>query len=425
MKKVLLSVGLFALAVFLLAGQFSPPFIVDTSFLRWTPVGPLGGDIRGMAFNPGNKNEVYAVAYSSRSQVFKSTNGGQSWSRIGFINDYIDSLAIHPTNAAILHGLSGSAVYKSTDSGVNWFRYNLGSNSSAYNGEISISPSNPSVIYACGYFYYDISTWRSRMAVFKSTDGGIVWTTLQLNLASSSYGYTQSVAVDPTNANIVYAGGYYYEGGSPYYRLYKSTNGGTSWTDRTGPITGTPESIVVDPANPSRVFVGTAWGIFRSSDGGSSWTKNSGIAYAYALAVDPANPNIIYGGYSKAVYKSTDGGVNFTNYTAGLAGTCRALLVSSNRVIYGSTVGIHRSEDAGVNWLASSAGMFATQVPAVSLATSFPNILYAEVAADGLFKSTDFGTSWTRLPDFYRCESVIKIKVNPANPNDLFILAGG
>ena len=165
--------------------------------------------------------------------------------------------------------------------------------------------------------------------------------------------------------------------------------------------------------------------MFRSSDAGQTWARNEGIASAYALGLDPSSPNTIYAGYRSRCYKSVDGGVEWTEYTAGISGSCQDILVYSGRVYYASYAGIHRSLDEGKTWAAGCSGIKNTVIPAIAVAGSSPNVIYAEAAQNGLFKSTDFGNSWIRLPDFYRCDSIKAISVNSADPDDVVLLAGG
>jgi len=424
MKKILVVSLVLALGVLLSARQKTSPLRSPADGASWVPVGPAGGEIKGLAFNPSNKNIIFALAYGYPSQVFKSVDGGQGWTRSSLLNEYGYALAADPTNADKVYILASSKILKSTDGAATWQERTLGTNCYGYNGKIAVSPSTPNVVYATGYYVYDTSGWKSRPAVYKSTDSGQTWSMKTVYSGSSTSGTTYGLAVDPTNANIVYAGIYYYQG-STFDRLYKSTDGGDNWNDKTGSIVGTVNAIVVDPTNASKLYAGTPWGIFRSVDGGQSWAKNEGYAYANALDIDPSNPSVIYGGYNKESYKSTNGGVNWTRNQTGVCGNCAALLINGNRVYFGSSAGVYRSDDSGLNWTASHSGLLAAQIPALCLSASSPNVIYAEVATNGFFKSTDYGASWTRMPDFYRCESVYRIVVNPANVNDLYILAGG
>jgi photosystem II stability/assembly factor-like uncharacterized protein len=388
----------------------------------WNPVGPLGGNIQGLAVNPANPSEMYAAVSAYPSRIYKSEDSGQTWSLKALLNMSLYHAAVAPSSPNIVYALGALSVYKSADRGATWKEYPLGPSRYAYYGEIAVSRTNPGLVYACGYYYY--SSVKFCMAVFKSTDGGASWSVKTLSSSSTS-GYANALALEPGNDSVIYVGGYDSDGSKERMRVFKSVNGGDSWIEISGSIEGYPGGIAVDPNNPSKVYVATSWGVFRSADGGQTWARNSGIVYANAVAVDPGNSNCLFAGYAAACYKSTDGGVNWTKSSLGLYGNCNNFLVASSLVYYASTTGIYKSSDGGVTWQTSYSGISAAQVPALAVASSSPNVLYAEVQGDGFFQSDDFGLSWQRLPDFYRCDAVRKIAVNPADADSLFILSGG
>jgi photosystem II stability/assembly factor-like uncharacterized protein len=390
----------------------------------WEPIGPEGGNVIGLALNPANSNEIFAVTYSYPGEVYKTTDGGVNWKKLSSLSSYLYDIAVDPANPNILYTLGNNYIYKSFDGGLNWTSYYFGSYRYGYYGRIAICPGNSSIIYVCGYAYYDTTNWKYSMTVFKSTNGGMNWSAKSMSLTSQA-GQSYSLCIDPANANVIYLGGVESDGSSWFGRVYKSTDAGDNWANITGSIIGYVYMMVIDPTNTSRVYAGTYSGIFRSSDGGSSWTKNSGYAYAYALAIDPSNPAVLYAGYSKSIFKSVDYGVNWAYYSGGLYGSCEDLIASPTKVFYGSSAGIYRSGDGGVSWQESHRGMLAAVIPALAVAPSAPNTVYAEVQSNGFFKSSDYGSNWTRLPDFYRCESILKVFVNPSNANDVFILSGG
>lgn len=391
---------------------------------QWAAIGPEGGDITGISPNPVNSNEIYAASYGP-APIFKTVNAGQIWEKIASIDNMVYDISVDPTNPNIIYAPSNSKMNKSEDGGTSWqgypfcsgFYFPLG-------GNTAINQNNSNVIYLAAYNYVSSLCW---MAILKSTDGGKNWTGVKI-ISGSGNAFTSSIAIDPSNPNILYAGGYYNDGSTSYYKLYKSIDAGNNWTDITGIILGNPESILIDPGNPSKVYVGTGWGIFRSSDGGQTWQKNNGYAYASALAIDPSDSNILYAGCSKSCYKSIDGGVNWTSYSGGLYGSCNKLIASSassTRLFYASNAGIYKSVDSGVTWGACHNGIKANRIPALAVAPSSPNIIYIEVGNNGFFKSSDSGNTWQRLPDFYRCDAITRIIINPNDVNDIFILAGG
>lgn len=401
---------------------YSHSFDEEAASAKWKEIGPKGGEVIGIAANPVDPTELFAVVSDYPGRVYKTTNSGNKWKKMATLQDSLWDVTFHPSDPNIIYALGTYGVFRSSDHGSTWEKLFFKSRCYAYYGKIAISPKKPKTLYVVGSYNYKKSGNKRCMALFKSTNEGQKWTVHKIN-SSSNYGYTYSLAVDPLNANIVYAGGYYSKG-QTYYKVFKSTNGGKNWKDITGPINYAVNDIAVDPLNPKWVYACTTWGVYRSSNGGLTWSKNS-FANGYDLACDPTNPNIIYAGYSRECYKSMDGGVTWTKLMTGLQGYCNRMLVAKDKVFYTSSAGVYRSTNGGTSWKAKNNGIKATNVPAIAVAPSSPNILYAECANNGFFKSTNSGKKWKRLPYFYRCDSIIKIAVNPKSASKLFILAGG
>ena len=144
------------------------------------------------------------------------------------------------------------------------------------------------------------------MALYRTVNGGTNWTTSIINSTANSIG--QAVAINPLNDQIIYVGGYT---GSTN-ALYVSLNGGSSWTPLgAGTFTSstTIRAIVVDPSQPSRIFVGTSNGLFRTENGGGSWTKTLNYAIS-GIRIDRNHPENLWASsnYSGMFYSSDRGG---------------------------------------------------------------------------------------------------------------------
>jgi photosystem II stability/assembly factor-like uncharacterized protein len=428
MKKIIFILPVAAVCV-LLPIQSSRSAPGSDQKETWKALGPYGGCVMGIAKNPKNPNELYAVASSGvpgQGQVFRSADGGSSWNRTG-VNQYMCmaiDIAVNPVNPDIIYVLGHSSFYKSTDKGATFAEYYL---EKAHFRRIAVNPKKPSQIYASGSYDTDSG---SCMAVFKSVDGGAHWTIKKLEPGNSDWGDVYGLSVSPLNPNVIYAcGSYRYLGSGERHKVLKSTNAGDAWTNVTGPIKATPFAVLVHPKDVSKVYVATSDGIFRSSDGGASWSSQSSPSSLQGgpLAVDSANSDILYSGSKdlKAFYKSTDGGMNWTESTRGIYGSCNGVCISGKKIFLGQTAGLFKSLNGGVSWKTSHKGMKATNVPAFALAPSSPNIIYAEVASYAFLKSSNGGGTWQKMPDFYRCESILKFGVHPAHADVIYILAGG
>jgi len=202
-------------------------------------------------------------------------------------------------------------------------------------------------------------------------------------------GRATSIAIDPTNDNIVYIGGA--QGG-----VWKTTNGGATWTPLTDkqPSLATG-SIAIDPANPNTVYVGTGEasgscdsyfgaGILKSTDGGANWTL-LGAAEFESTSV------------SRIVVDRTDSNRLWAANVSGAVG-----FVSSSCYGTPATVsyGVWRSLDAGATWtrvLGPSQTGGSAETTDIFQMPGAPATLWAGVVGSGLWKSTDFGATWTKI----------------------------
>ena len=234
--------------------------------------GGLGvSDYNNLVVAPSDSNYIYS---GGGANLWRSVNGGTAWVQTGLANRFEGAafsrhaVAIHPTNpgivlAATTHGTTGATrLWRCTDGSINWTATNL--TASAVRS-IAFAKSDPTIVYA-----------GTNNGLYKSIDTGVTWT------LTGSFGAKQilGLVVDPTNPNIVYAGGTYIDGQSSG-SIWKSTDGGANWTNLNTSWTNlNVTAIVIDPTKPLTVYAGgTIGGIWKSSDGGAIWTAfNNGIA---------------------------------------------------------------------------------------------------------------------------------------------------
>jgi photosystem II stability/assembly factor-like uncharacterized protein len=412
MKKSLLSllICFFHFSLFALPGRASPPSLTPAS--SWVEIGPEGGEIRGLAFNSKNTNEMYAI--SSSGQAFRSTNSGESWQRIAFLDDSLQDIVCHPSSQDLICVLGSRSVFKSSDGGKTWTKYLLAKGCFANEGQIAIHPTDPLILYVAGNHF---SSGKRSMAVLKSVNGGKTWAVTRL-APFSNEGYAYFISVNPTNPNTVYTGGYYLDKKRPY--VFKTLDAGKNWQDITGTVTGIPYDMVIDPTNPSKIYVATSMAIYRSSDGGRTWLQSNGSPFGRALGIDSSKPNILYDTW--CIYKSVNGGIDWGVYRTESGAQCFKFLVFSNKVFFSSAAGVWKSLNGGVTWKSSYSGIKATEVPTLAIASSSPNLIYSIAMDHGVLKSKNFGKSWETTWPIYGCISIPKIEVNPQNPNTAFVI---
>jgi hypothetical protein len=282
---------------------------------------------------------------------------------------------------------------------------------------------------------------------------GETWTSLgPLTMTMMSWtmgrvsGRVAALAVDPANENVLYLGGA--TGG-----VWKTTNGGTSWTpvfDGAGTLS--IGALALDPGNSSVVWVGTGeqgnsctgyfgLGAFRSTDGGATFQARNGsgstalqLSHFQSIAVQPGNGQTVLAagtGFctgsatpsAGGVFRTTDGGASWTKVLSGSAGD--VVFDPGNPSIVYATVagaGVYKSTNGGATWSAPTRTI-AGRVR-LAMAPSNSQVLYAYGSSSGLFLSTNGGGSWT-LQNASACEGQCSynlcLDVHPTTPSRLLV----
>lgn len=414
----------------------------SSSSSPWVGAGPEGGRVHSLAYHPAKPKVVYAVVGEYSVTVYKTLDGGGTWSKVSSIPDTIYDFALNPKNPKIAYALGEMGFYISLTGAEEadahergqpcWQRYSLGAGRSGRLGKVFVHPSNSNIIYASGNYDYRSNPWREGIAFFKSVDGGKTWKT-HLVSKGSYYGDTMGFAISLSSPNVLYIDGYY--GIGPHtakYGIFKSTNGGEDWRILPWDDRYSAYSIVVHPGDSNRVWVATGLGVERSQDGGLTWQTTATSFDAGDLAVDGSNPDILYAGadFDNSVSKSSDGGVAWVR-SSGVYGECLKMLVidkgpnPGQTVFFGSLGGVFRSTNGGLLWRAAHSGIRESVIPAVAAAPSAPDILYAQARQLGFFKTPNGGKSWERLTELSNCGGYFKIAVHPTNAKDVIVLSGG
>lgn len=221
-------------------------------------------------------------------------------------------------------------------------------------------------------------------------------------------GRISTIAFHPTNPDIIYIG-------APAGGFWYTTTGGNLWTTTTDnlPTLGV-SAIVIDPMNPSTIYIGTGdrdasdapgQGVFKSTDGGQNWVQsNSGMGNAIVgcMLIDPANPQVLIAGCSSGVYKSIDGGATW-QYKAGGFFKDLTFKPGNTNIIYGTYSGIFvRSTDKGETWTQVTNGIPSNARLVIGVSPAAPEVVYLLAAKSdngfmGLYKSTDAGLQFTEM----------------------------
>ncbi len=434
MKKAVVIILAVLCAVFLFGRSPGPADRPDRAG-SWTPLGPYGGDIQGLARNPKSAAELYAVSSSSPSQIWRSTNSGASWTRQSIVMQWIYDLAIDPKTPSTIYLLSESYLYTSTDKGKTFSNHRFPDDFQSYNGRIAVHPANPKIIMVVGSYYYNTADWHSEIAVAKTTNGGATWTLKRLSNLTD-YGYGRGIVFAKSNPNYIYLCGYDQKNSVTAARVFVSKNGGSTWASVGSSAVFNNSypacySIHVDPRDPKKAWVGHDSGIARTTNAGGSWKaqQTPQITHVTAIAADSSNPNILYaGGKYNLVYsslKSTDGGNAWKASSTGLYGECRQILAAGSKVHQATQAGIFLSKNGGTTWNPGHNGIRAANIKAFAIAPSSPNTIYTGIQGYALLKTVNGGSAWTPCTEFYGSDLVASVVVHPSNPNTIYVKPSG
>ncbi len=313
----------------------------DTAFfgsLQWRNIGPnRGGRSIGVAGHRDRPNTYYFGA--TGGGLWKSTDGGEEWFPVTdgqVTSSSVGAVAMAPSDPEVVYiGMGevqlrgsitqGDGVYRSTDGGETWSH--LGLEETQAVARVRVHPDDADVAYvaALGHPYGP----NPERGVFKTTDGGDSWE--KVLFVSDSAGAVDLI-LDPNDPETVYASTWQVYrtpwkmwGGGPHSGLFKSTDGGETWTELTD-NPGMPEpplgkiGITVSRADSDRLYAiveAHEGGVFRSDDGGETWQRTNSERkirqrhfYYSRIYAHPTDPDVSYA-LNTRLYISRDGGVTY------------------------------------------------------------------------------------------------------------------
>ncbi|MBI3569275.1 MAG: hypothetical protein HY084_13835 [Gemmatimonadetes bacterium] len=332
----------------------------------------------------------------------------------------VAAIAVHPTNPQIIYaGGAQGGVWKTTNGGASWTPLGDAQCSLAI-GSITIDPVNPNIVYAgTGEENFSQDSYYG-CGILRTTDGGATWTTLGQGTFQTSNGGARiaKILIDPATAGTTSATLY----AATTFGLYKSVDGGNFWSQ----VLNKGYSYVTDvvmpgtPGNPifaasAGPFTNAANGVYESGDGGITWalvggglpTTNVG---RIAIAVSPLNKNIMWvsvenpsSGNLTGLYRTGDGGVTWAKVGAsGVSCSAQcwyAMVVTASptdtNTVYFSGLSLYRSVDGGASFSDVALPVHVDH-HALSFDPTTPTTMYAGTDG-GVFKSADQGSTWSSL----------------------------
>ncbi|MFC2065058.1 WD40/YVTN/BNR-like repeat-containing protein [Chloroflexota bacterium] len=440
-------------------------FRSDDGGQNWRPMSngiiERGLTIRGFTVQQGNSDVVYLAGEISswewnnniplpgigldmtKGAVYKTTNGGQNWSRIWLGDNLARYIWINPNDPDLLyvstgiidreaansdpvaHDPGGVGILRSRDGGSTWEV--LGENNGFWVNELQVGslfmhPTNPDILI--GAVANDSYLWKLGSplgAIYLTENGGDSWErVLELDNAST-------VEICISDPNVVYAGS--------INGIHRSDDGGHSWQETAGHLWGTkdvlagfPIDMLCDPRDPMRIFINNyIGGNFLSDDGGFTWEMASkGYTGAIVKQVDVSysDPGLVYSASRMGVFISQDGGDNWVGTAYAPARAPEATVVSVDKFDSNHILAVMTdagpdpwtSWDAGKSWAHAPTGLFVPggitgAVIDIIFSTDDYRLALAAVGSRGCYdrfdrcetdpgygiiRSTDRGATWSK-----------------------------
>jgi photosystem II stability/assembly factor-like uncharacterized protein len=422
--------------------------------IKWRCIGPavMGG--RTVDIDVVEKKPWIIYAAIGPSGVWKSDNNGITWlpvfhkestvsvGDIAIAQSHPDIIWVGTGEATSRNSTTiGDGVYKSIDGGKKW--KNMGLKNTRHISRIVINPGDPNIVYvaAMGHLWGP-NKWRG---VYKTNDGGITWR--KILYVNEDTGVAD-LAMDPSDSMTLYAATYehrrlpyYFSSGGPGSGLYKTTDGGGTWTKLTEDL---PEGVMgrigidVSRSNPNVVYAlieHEDGGIWRSEDKGKSWKRtcdnetyervNFRPFYYSQIRVDPSDDKVVYV-FSGGSFVSKDMGKKFRPISGGTHPDHHALWIDPSNPLHlidGNDGGIDISYDGGKKWHAIQ-HMALAEVYQIGFDMRKPYYVYCGLQDNGSWggPSKSLDTTGITNDDWYTIGGGdgFYAQVDPTDPNIIY-----
>ncbi len=386
--------------------------------------------IQELMYDPNNVNTVYACATDG---LYKSTDGGATWSTTPFYaKNYVRDIAIHPTDANQIVIAVGNLVdtdkgiYRTTNGGSSWTK--SGAIVSSFPGYIKLT-NNDTRLYAA------VGRGGSNDELYMSADFGNSWSLKNgSNHCGGQYWFAHDVEVDPNNPDEVIMGGVSYFS----YTSTNGTTGGNKFSFASG-VHADVHDIEFHPTNSNIIYIANDGGMYKTTNGSTFSAINNGLVavqFYASFAVSPTDPDIMIGGLQdNGVVKYN--GTSWSTVITGDGGPSVFHPTNGQIVLYSNDArAVHHSVNEGVSESQRLLNMGLSYSPAhddrtgfmspVAISRSNPSIMY--VGSDNLHISTNGGNNFQRpdpvdmtRPIDATFKPAIALAVSPVNANKVYV----
>ncbi|MDQ6886066.1 MAG: glycosyl hydrolase [Gemmatimonadota bacterium] len=421
--------------------------------VEWRSLGPSRGG-RSLAVAGDPRDRLVAYMGSTGGGVWKTENAGVSWRNISdgyFATGAVGAVALAPSDSRVIYvGMGeacirgdvshGDGVYKSIDAGRSWTH--VGLQATRHIARVRVHPTNPEIVYVAALG--DAFGPSADRGVFRSTDGGATWKRILYRDENTG---AIDLTMDPANPAVLYASmleerrfPWGLRSAGPGTGLFKSTDGGDTWTEITG-NPGLPKGtkgrigLALSPANPQRIYaiVDAKYGdkgVFRSDDAGATWQRMSDNAdltqrpwYYHHIFADPQNQDVVYV-LNVQMWKSSDGGRTWSEIRPP-HGDNHDLWIDPadpRRLVQANDGGATISFDGGLSW-SSELNQATAQFYHVTTDDQFPYRIYGPQQDEGgisIPSRSDFGSITQAEWETVGGGESGYIAVDQRNPNQIF-----
>ncbi|OGU33252.1 MAG: hypothetical protein A2057_08620 [Ignavibacteria bacterium GWA2_35_9] len=346
-----------------------------------------GSSIPDIVINPKNSNSVFIK--KDDKTLWRSYDRGLTWTLLKTFEQWINRIAISVSDTSIIYAAGDFSLFKSTDSGDNWFKVYAPPDTNFFGvDQIEVNPFNSNLLFI-----------KAGGNLYKSLDGGISFSKTTI--------YDMSFfAVNPIDPNIIYV-----TIGDPFFApigdIRKTTDGGSTWFSIINDIPAeyvTANSIKINPQKPDEIYVDlSGLGIFISTNGGSNWER-SNLCFSDVgdIYLNPdSTGHILSAQAGWGVMKTTDGGENWNHpLFEGWLGRLLGYKLVFNPLIHNkgflkSQGDLYKTTDYGNVWYKTG---FPQSIKYISYHTFLPEKLFTS-GDEGTFYSVDDGMNWEKVSD--------------------------